>query len=256
MLTFQPAQMVLIGESVRARYAAELAAHARGFTPRLCEVAGVPAVQKIAALAIERALAVHWDEKHLVRFYLELMLTLGCDFAADPQYPWVCGHLQPSEIEDSHTLACRLYADFDVYCAAVYGPDQRHALAALVRLGGIDFSELSSAASQVHEALRVNLLRLYPEKAPWCDALALRWLADRAATHAVAFELPSGTGATTLGMLMLAFGAGVCNDPLYPWIAAVLADGRIDDPQARLARLWRKVGTYAEHAARYLAAVA
>ena len=106
------------------------------------------------------------------------------------------------------------------------------------------------------KALRVNLLRLYPEKAPWCDALALRSLADRAATHAVAFELPSGTGATTLGMLMLAFGAGVCNDPLYPWIAAVLADGRIDDPQARLARLWRKVGTYAEHAARYLAAVA
>lgn len=54
----------------RARYAGQLARHACGFVPRLCDVAGADAVLRAANLAIERALAIGWRDQNLVRFYL------------------------------------------------------------------------------------------------------------------------------------------------------------------------------------------
>jgi hypothetical protein len=254
MLTFQAGQIAKMDELVRGRFAEQLAQHARGYAPKLCEVAGAEAVLRAANLAIARAIAAGWSDQLLVRFYLELMITLGADFPRDPQYPWVQARLQPSQLETPHTRACRLHQDVMDYLARVAGPQQCHAREALRRLVQAGAHEWQTAAGGSGAALHDCLGRLYPEKAAVCSLAQVEALAAQAREQAVAGGLPADRGTWLLGSLMLAFGIGVCRDPFYPWVAAVLDDPRIVDPQARVQRLWQKVGTYATSAAQYLQA--
>ena len=52
-------------------------------------------------------------------------------------------------------------------------------------------------------------------------------------------------------VLMLAFGHGCADDPLYPWIARTLQDEAITDPAARAKRLEKKALTWLEHVLAY-----
>ena len=47
--------------------------------------------------------------------------------------------------------------------------------------------------------------------------------------------------------LMFAFGHGCLSDPLYPWIARTLADGRSSSPEARAEHLEKKATTWLRH---------
>ena len=47
--------------------------------------------------------------------------------------------------------------------------------------------------------------------------------------------------------LMIAFGHGCTEDPLYPWIARTLKDERITDATERAERLERKAVTWLKH---------
>ena len=255
MLILNASQIVAFDAVIGARYAEQLAHHARSFSPRLCEVAGADAVLQLANLARVRAQAIGWHDQLLVQFYLELMITFGADFASDPQYAWLGLPQRPSVLEDMHTQASKVHDELVRYQAAVVGLEQchaRHALSRLVQDGDADWRAAGSGSA---DALQDSLWRLYPEKAAYCDPAALVALTVRARAEAAAAGLPAGSGGWLLGALMLAFGAGVCSDPLYPWVAEVLADRHIVDPHARAKRLWQRVGTYAEHAARYLGAV-
>ena len=52
-------------------------------------------------------------------------------------------------------------------------------------------------------------------------------------------------------MLMLAFGHGCADDPLYPWIARTLQDEAITDGAARATYLEAKALTWLEHVLAY-----
>jgi hypothetical protein len=200
--------------------------------------------------------AAGWRDQLLVRFYLDLMITLGADFARDPQYPWVRKHLQPSALEGIHTQAARLYEDLTEYRAAVAGPEQCYALGALHRLHETGPAEWQQAEAGSAAALHACLRRVYPEKAAACGVAELEPLAEHARQQAAAAGLPAGRGSWLLATLMLAFGIGVCRDPMYPWVASVLVDPRIVDPEARAQRLWQETATYAESASRYIGSAA
>lgn len=75
------------------------------------------AVRATVMLALERRHSIGWDEDHLVRLYLDLMMTLGCDFGA-----------QPSEIESPQIQACQLYGDYEAYRAVRRNRGARSAL--------------------------------------------------------------------------------------------------------------------------------
>ena len=253
MLTITPRQMAQIEASVSERYVQTLVVHAQGFAPRLCEVAGSAAVHEAAALAMRRALALGWSEQHLVRFYLDLGMTLGCDFGSDPQYPWAAPNLQASAIESPHTLACRLHDEFVAYSTAVTGPDGENVQDALRRLVAEGPGNLPADGTDVAASLWATLNRIYPQKAARCGGTAVQRVAVAARREAEAHGLPADAGTWILGALMLVFGVGVCRDPLYPWVAATLAGPHVEGQQSRVRRLWRKAVTYADHAARYLA---
>ena len=181
------------------------------------------------------------------------MFTLGSSFDTDPQYPWIAQHLRPSELEDTQTLACRLYAEFANYQESVAGVANKFALAALQRVVQWQGEELRPPVADLDRAMLTVMRKLYPEKAAYLGAESMAEITQRAAVEATGFGLSPTMGTAILGGMMVAFGSGVCSDPLYPWVSRTLTDPLLASPGARLERLFNKVKTYAANAAEYLA---
>jgi len=64
---------------------------------------------------------------------------------------------------------------------------------------------------------------------------------DAAMTSAHSHDLHEARHKALLAMLMLSFGCGCLNDPLYPWIESTLTDSRIQGPTHRAARLEKRL---------------
>jgi hypothetical protein len=238
--------------AIHSKYVDELVAHSHGFATQLCKVAGDEAVRKVVKDGLERAQKAGWDQQHLVRFYIELAFTLGSSFDRDPQYPWIQQYLAPSEIENTQTRACHLFTELSDYQSAVLGPSNSLALAALRRFAEWDGEELRSPVVDVHQGMFALAQRLYPEKAAYLGLSLTASITEIAARDAAVFGLSSNTAVLALGGLMMAFGSGVCTDPLYPWVSRVLNDTLITTPTARLQRLFQKTKHYASAAVEYL----
>ncbi len=253
MLVLRKEQMRAFEVAIRSKYVDELVAHFHGFAPQLCKVAGDEAVRKAVENGLDRAQKTGWDRQHLVQLYIELMFTLGSSFDTDPQYPYIQQYLGSSEIEDAQTRACHLFEELSDYQSAVFGPSNSQALAALRRFEQWEGEELRSPVVDVQEGMFTLAERLYPEKAAYLGRALTASITEIAARDAATFGLSSNTAVLLLGGLMVAFGAGVCTDPLYPWVSRVLNDPLITTPTARLQRLFQKTRNYASAAAEYLA---
>jgi hypothetical protein len=181
---------------------------------------------------------------------IDLMLSLGLDFAADPQLPWAAAALN-DESNDVSTRIDLLHDGALAYLDRVAGEDGQHYLRAVLRAGSLSYQEASADDGNFEASARALFLRLWPRKlreirgGPMVRFLAL-------ATSSSERDGLGGPGARVVyAGLMFLLGSGFATDPLYPWAAGTLRDAAL----AGEARSRALIERAKEHLERTLAAI-
>ncbi len=237
-------QMAAFEEAAVRNFRQELAQHCREFAPGLAGQAGAENVTRFVEKGMERARASGFTLRGPTRLYIELMLSFGCDFEADAQLHWA----RQAKGEDEMDRAQALRQAAASYIDRVMGPKREHAIAALSHLARLS-PDLWQRLSGPFDARLAQLLSaLFPEKFEYAGPAAIRTLIPRAVDAASQAGVKLEMAVVVLAALMFFFGQGAANDPMYPWIAATLADPKTPDPQNRVTKLYEQTRTRAERA--------
>jgi hypothetical protein len=206
----------------------------------LFKAAGEEQMLKAIRLGMSRAEAYGFTLRGPVRLHLELMLLFGSYFDSDPQYPWASEILKNQDMGPQMSRAERLYEKAADYRLQVAGPGNAHVFEAVSRLWLETRQSLPFSAENFVPALLAFISRIYPQKAAYIGEEGLRALIDEGIETARRHRLATVRGvALTIG-LMLAFGHGCIDDPVYAWISPALKDETVADPAARIQNLEKK----------------
>jgi hypothetical protein len=209
-------------------------------------------VRQVVRQGVTRAEAYGFTNRGPIRFYLELMFTLGSRFDTDPQLPWAQAILTDKTAADQMLRADALYRASADYLDEVLGPRNEHAVKALERLSATRLEEYDLAGDDALGRALSGMRAVYPRKSERVGEAVLRLIALRGFALADAHQLSSSYGRALMVALTFGFGHRVVEDPLYPWVAATLADASIGGPEERCRKLHKRVKTYVERMIEHL----
>lgn len=252
MLVIRQDQYEVLRQARLASFEDEMVSHLSAFSPALFRAVGDPQMRLAIRSGIGRAAEHGLTFRGPVRLYLELIVMFGSHFDADPQYPWAGEIL--NETGPQMPRAERLFEKAMDFRRVVAGPDDEHLFRALGRVSelGRQPAELATER-QEHVAAVAGLVRdLYPQKAQYLGEDRLLTFVELGYDKAVSLGSRSGLTLALPTVLMLAFGAGCFDDPLYPWIGNTLRTGRppadvVVDPEERMKALSRKAMIWLDH---------
>ena len=246
MLRIHNEQIAQFRERARTAFEEEMRAHLAQFSPPLYRATGEAGMMATIRLGLRGAAGHGFTLRGPLRLYLELMLLFGSKFPSDPQYPVLREVMQDCDAGSQMQRADRLFAATMDYRRSVGGPDDEYTLRALRRI----YSEAQDPArfTRPREAADIlaDLARIHPEKLAHLGEAPLLALIDGAVARARGLPGSTPRGETLLVVMMLAFGHGCAEDPLYPWIGATLARA-VDEGAAWPQRLERKAMTWLRH---------
>lgn len=225
MLVIRQAQMKALGADLQRRFEAELCGVFIRAYPRECRQAGGPAAMlRWVETGVRMARSRGFTARREVALWLVLMMTLGVDFAVDPQLPWVRGFLDAASGEDSD--GDRLDGLFEYtlrYLSRTAGERSELVVRAMLRMRAVDFSavpELEDDAA-VDDSCR-RLRALYPQKFAFQGQALTAANVAQQRLRAREFCL-SGPGWEFLFVLLsFMLGSGFEHDPLHGWAGAIL----------------------------------
>jgi len=168
--------------------------------------------------------------------YIDLMLSLGTDFAIDPQLPWA-GALINDGSQDVSTRVDLLHAAALAYIDRVAGEEGEHYLRAVLRARSLSYEEAGAEGGDFAGSLRALCVRLWPRKHREIRGDPMpRFLAE-----AISSSERDGMGEPGARMiyaaLMFLLGSSFATDPLHPWARAVVG-GPPSSSQARARALF------------------
>jgi hypothetical protein len=210
--------------------------HLQNFAPTLAASAGPSGVRATVRTGIERAREYGFSNVGPVRLYLELMFTFGSDFDSDPQFPWAKKILSQLGPTDQMTRADRLYEKTTEYLNCVAGPERAQDREALRRIAAAGEDALSHAPELLET--------IHSQKCAYVGRPALKILECDALAAASRYAISTAGGNGVILFLMFAFGHGVADDLLYPWVAATLRDPSLAAPGQRSQRLHELMQAY------------
>jgi len=248
-------QMEALEAQTSAVFLAEMEEHLRSFAPRLSAAAGEEGVHKAVEMGLQGARTYGLVKRGPIRFYLELMCTLGSGFDSDPQLAWATETLTDQSIPGDMLRAERLYERLVVYMDQVAGPDQQYAIQALRNALDFNYEEAARQNEISTPAILKNLATLYPEKFEFAGATVMHGIVAQAEQQAAEYGLADPRAVPVLAGLQFSFGHQACTDPLYPWISRTLTDPLTVDAEGKLARLISKLRIYADRMLAHVASV-
>lgn len=237
-------QMAALERAALKGFEVDMVRHLAQYAPRLSQVAGEDAVRREIRFGLERAGRYGFTKRGPVRFYIELMVRLGCDFDTDPLLPWANAALKEAPDQDQMVRADRLFERAMDYFHKVFGPDDEQMVAALRRIDEARLEDYPASAHDLEEVGLRGLTAMYPQKCEYVGEPALRALIRRGPELARKYSTATDLGLALFIALPFALGHGFAADPLYPWIAGVLGNAMIADPEKRVERLYNRTKTY------------
>lgn len=252
MLALSDKQFGAFDHAAERRFEDEMLAHCREAAPRLTEIRGEDTVRGVIRLGMQRARAHGLTQRGPVRYHIDLMLAFGCDVDSDPQYPWVAASLLDTAGMAELARSEQLHLLVTEHVDAVLGPDNVFAIEALRAFRELPLGDHLSPDRDQRSSVLGALQLVYPGKARRVGEAGLNALYEAACDQAEQHGLPLQPGGGVLAALMFGFGHGITRDPLYPWVAACLAD-TARPPAERLQRLHRKTMTYVDAIVKHLA---
>jgi hypothetical protein len=247
VLVIRNAQIEALGQAGLRGFENEMVAHLSEFSPPLAEAAGEEQLRQAIRLGIARAAGHGLNLRGPVRLYLELMLLFGSFFDTDPQYPWAAAILQNPDVQPQMQRADQLFQKILEYRQTVAGPEDSFTFKALQQIRDLARQLPAISASGFVSEMLGQIERVYPQKARYVGTPGLEALIHEGIDRARRAGFSIGRQTALIVVLMLSFGHGCAEDPLYPWIARTLQDPAIVDPPARADRLMRRAVTWLDH---------
>lgn len=251
MMIINERQFDVFSDGIRRGVIDDLVNHGKKFAPRLCQVAEDSGVKALATLALSRCDLYNLDDRMAARFLLEIMLTLGCEFDSDPQFPWARAILQ-DRISSNQVRVQQLHVFLGTHIERVIGPRNEHILRACR-----NFKEMAIADRVLHGSLSaVEILSwldsVYPEKARSLVEDHIHALQNEANEVARKLALPADNGTTIIIVLMVLFGHGALADPMYPWLKISLAQSNSPSSEPRARLFVNRLAVYLSEALQFL----
>lgn len=242
MLIVRDDQMKELEAGMMRAFEAEMFAHCKDFSPRLCKVIGDDQLRVALREAIQRAAGYQFTNRGPIRLFIEMMFLRGSAFDTDPQYPKVGAALRAPA--DQMDRAEQIHLESLDYYEKVSGPNAVNAHKALRKLKTFTENPVTfSSHTFVPDIIR-EIVRIYPQKAAYVGKEGLTTLIQKGCDLARKFDFSTPRSEALVVVLMFAFGHGCTEDPLYPWISRILGDERIINPPARAERLEKKAVTW------------
>ena len=255
-MVIRRSQFEALSNRAAAAFEQEMTDHLFDFAPKHCQVIKDTGVREVIRLGKQRAATYGFTNRGPVRLYLELMFMFGSEFATDPQHQWVAPCLEETMPGDQMYRAELLYDAAQKYLAQVSGPNHRYAAASLRRtreeISRASATPMTIAPAELRPALKSALRRTYPEKSLYLADTGLEQVINLGISDAEKIGVRDLRGIALFTFLVFALGHGVCDDPLFPWIRAVLSDPLLGTPEDRAARLESKAVVYLDHVIEYV----
>ena len=226
-----------------SRFTDEVSEHLRRYFELPCFIAGDACVRETIRLGVSRARYWGLTLEASGQSYIDHMIMLGSDFDTDPQIPWAREVLERKQPELARMDS--LHAQTADYMARTAGAGSRNAFFAVARARTQGLCpDLSVPPSQALAEVASWLERMYPEKYRLVGYRLPQLVQHAEATASqYGFERPRALG-RVLGMMFL-MGGGVCDDPMTPWVGAIVRDTQRSADE-REAKLWSSLCEYAE----------
>ena len=234
MLVIRDDQRVALRQHRLASFAERMTSHLMDFAPRHAETIGRERMGAVVQRGIRDAEAAGFDTVGPVRLYLELMCLFGSYFGTDPQLPWAGEILRAGFTDDQAARADALHRRSGRFLSEVFGPGNIHGRAALMALSDWARQPRPLPDSGFEAAASSGVAAIWPQRYACAGDGALRALAARARAEADARGLATDRGRTLVFILMLGFGHGFADDPLFPWFSEDGLRDRVADPAERL----------------------
>ena len=244
MLVIRREQMNSLGQDFLRRFEDEMVCHGRDFSPRLSEVIGQEQLCIAVRSAIRRAGEYGFTQRGPVRLFVELTMLCGSAFDTDPQYDLLGKTLRGQG--DQMSRAEQMFAVYVEYLETVCGVDNANVARALTNL--MLFARTQMSFPNGFDAGMLDYIaEIFPQKSVYTGEANMVRLIHHAAARARSFGFSTHRHSALLIALMVGFGHGCTEDPLYPWISRTLADPLIVDPVRRAERLEKQALTWLQH---------
>lgn len=244
-LVIRKEQMEIFRQAALLSFENEMVAHSQNFSPELSNVLGEEQLRLAIRGAMAHADSYGFTNRGPIRLFIELMFLFGSTFDTDPQYPWAASILR--DTSDQMQRAEHLYEKVLDYQGNVSGPDDLNTRVALGNISLLTQQPLTYSSNDFAPGMLRAMAYIYPKKAAYLGEEALQALIRESYVVAQAARFPTSRGYAMMVVLMYMFGHGCADDPLYPWIANTLRDGKIIDSGVRAERLEKKALTWLDH---------
>jgi hypothetical protein len=229
MIVLRKSQMDILKAVPQKQFKNDMVEHLKLFDPILCRTAGPNAVAAFVDIAYEQALALGLSQKSAVTAYIEIAITLGCEFHQDPQYYWLHPFIKSLGKESQDEKIRLLQFHVVRYLDEVHGAHGENALKALNKIEHITGAELGEIAASYFSKAPGWLESLQPGKCAFIGFDAISSLAAYAQGEAKQHNLEYPESVPVLLGLMFSFGSGILRDPLYSWIPETFSQPTIGE---------------------------
>lgn len=246
MLKIRPAQMEALAHAALRNFEDRMLAHLRRCGPGLFRILTEGEVREVVRYGRARARAHGLTSERSVRLYVEVMLTLGSNFDADPQFPWAAEILADGAAPDEAARIDRLsdkawdYADAvrSDYVSLLGGGRRSRPARELRELRRAPpGAPAGPLLPELYQRALPRLERMLPRKYEYVGEVGLRRLVARAVETAAGYGLDAPRDALLFVELMFVLGGGFDADPLLPWASAALKETYAAGRRERVERL-------------------
>jgi len=214
--------------------------HLRTFAPGSAKAIGDQGLRATIRLGVERARAYGVTNPGLLRYYVELMFSLGSHFDTDPLLPWAAAVLGDRTVPDQAARIARLFESTQGYLQAIGRVEGQVALPMLRSLEQSRLFDVSTADRGPEEHVIGALHAIDPQRCAAVGEEPLRQLIRHSSAVAAQHRLETSRGTPLVAGMMFMLGHGFAEDPVYPWIRATLREAPGEEPARRVDLLSRR----------------
>jgi len=227
-------------------YEDSLVIHVQKIIPKVSKIAGVYNVRKLVQEGIQKASYFGFNYQGPVRFYIDLMLLLGCGFHNDPQFPWASNILNASDERGQMFRSKKLFVHTNNYVETVYGHNNIYLTNAIEKFCDINFVKNYHHFDDTQSLLKI-LNFIYPQKFEYVGVKNLLKLVEQLKSIKLLLSINHESSLLVIAGIMFAFGHKFFVDPLYPWIVKELNKDELEESQ-RILKIYKKIKIYLDHA--------